>query len=419
MSENDRETVQLPGGFGRKAPPPSEKLGGVRVRCAALSAATTQGKLLMCLASPAAFQPNMWKGPSYSKFPAPGLSAVTTAVTKRKNSEKCRPQAKGSCSAPPLLEIASSGDEEGPAESRLLYDEHRLMPSYEMVVVVKPAGPFGLPQEGLIIHPGGELYGPTLDTHSGNIVAHGTLSRYREQPVSVEVSLDTVKLRLRDDYLTVTFSAEDDQSSFRQGMVIVTRFCLMLSAFQARYYHPEFLQLLNADTHQRVKIPTRVGLFSATFYDTGTLSKDAARASRALTNQTMEKAAAYFSHALFLMETPLPQGHPSFHDYHIRSQVVLNFYKAISTIIGEPGIDRDAQSRYQQFRIPAELWREAEEVRELRNNFDIAHYTPDWKPMEELMAAQHKAQGVAHRVILLYEEWLIEQQKMASAGKVE
>lgn len=292
------------------------------------------------------------------------------------------------------------------------------MPKYEIVFVIKPPGPFGLPEEGILVHPGHpgpEICGPTLDRRSGKLVGYGTLPKYRDRPVSVQFESESASLRLQDNYLTITFLA-NDQTAFYQGMLRGTRFCVLLSAFQGRYYHPEFLQLLNAETGERVKTPTALPLGTFTLYSVEQLSKDAEKALLAVTNETLEKASAYFAHALFLRQVPLPEGYPSFHQYHTSSQIVLNFYKATSTIFGEPGIDRDAQSRYKQFGISTEVWEEAERVRQLRNEFDIAHYTRDWKPTEELRAAQNKAQTVAQRVILAYVDWLAEESRKAAAS---
>ena len=152
-----------------------------------------------------------------------------------------------------------------------------------------------------------------------------------------------------------------------------------------------------------------IPLLSVTAYNLEGLAQqiDAAALACSISAPILDKATAYFYHALFMANAKeRVTNFLSFHANLIISEIILNYYKAVSTIIGDPSIDRDYQSRYRRFGISHALWSDAERLRELRNTYDIAHYTPDLEALKNINTHQRVAHITAQETIKAYTHWL-------------
>ena len=134
---------------------------------------------------------------------------------------------------------------------------------------------------------------------------------------------------------------------------------------------------------------------------------DHALAAATLRNETLRKAGAYFRHALFLHQEAWRQVMPlSIHWQLLDSGAVLNYYKAVSLIVGEAGTDHDYRSRYRGLGITQELWKDTERLRKLRDDRDVAHYATGWDRLEKIERSLNFAKTTASRVLTAYAEHL-------------
>lgn len=126
------------------------------------------------------------------------------------------------------------------------------------------------------------------------------------------------------------------------------------------------------------------------------------------TDDILRKAGAYFRHALFLHQEAQRDGAPvSFHSQLFTGGALLNYYKAMSIIVGEPRKDSDYQSRYRQFGIAGEMYQEVVRVRRvLRDAADVAHYEVGWEALERVKANIEQAKRLATSVIQAYARFL-------------
>lgn len=260
------------------------------------------------------------------------------------------------------------------------------------------------------------MFSATLDNLTGNIIHHGTLSKYRNEAISVEQRTESFNAHVQDNFLTLTFQCDNDRDAFTRGSEWATKICVLLTSSSSRLFYPEFLQLVNLDNRTRVRVPVRVNLMTTTIYNLETMSTQLREAvNLSVFDERLEKAGSYYGYAMLLdserlvMTDTIP-----YRAYMVTSQIILNCYKAISSLIGEPGVDRDAQTRYRDVGISRELWDESEKVRGLRNDFDVAHYSPDWKSSDELGQNARMAQAVARQVIEAYRRWRIGQLQAAA-----
>ena len=84
--------------------------------------------------------------------------------------------------------------------------------TYTVTFQIYPSGPFGLPQDGTVVVPGGlsRFHGPTIDKATGMVTGHGTLPIYRTESNSVSISftLPAALARIHDNYLFMTVNAD-------------------------------------------------------------------------------------------------------------------------------------------------------------------------------------------------------------------
>jgi hypothetical protein len=285
------------------------------------------------------------------------------------------------------------------------------MPHYQIVLLIKPAGMFGLPEEGKTIHPAPvtNLYTGTLDSRTGNIISHGTLSKYRETPLQKEVTMGSASLKMKDNFVFLDIEAMTEWDAIEQGFGIANSLCVFLSVYTNRYCSFDIIQATQEPEGKRVQLPVAVFLTSMTLFNLEELAKcfDETTLAYSVSDDILDKGAAYFYHALFMREEMQHITSPlSFHAKLIISEVILNYHKAISTIIGDPSLDKDYQSRYRRFGISRRLWEDAEKIRGLRNNYDIAHYTPDLAALSNIDSHLGLSHKTAEQIIKAYIAWL-------------
>lgn len=119
----------------------------------------------------------------------------------------------------------------------------------------------------------------------------------------------------------------------------------------------------------------------------------------------LAKALDYFNHGQLLskIRDELPMGFLRAHSY-LAADAFANFYKAAAVVVGDPSKDKDYQSRYKKIGLSRDFWKEkVEYVRNLRNDYGVAHYDLDSKQLDrELSTAQDVAKTIiAHYITFL------------------
>lgn len=281
---------------------------------------------------------------------------------------------------------------------------------YSLVFLLHPPGLFGLPDGNKIVTPAriGPTDFPAFDRLTGNMVGHGTLPHYRDTPLRLGMTVQDARLRVEDNYLHMVIEAPNSDAAVERGLEIANTLCLFTSAYNGHYIHADIVQAVD-ETHQtRVPVP-KVVRFTETRYNLEELKSQIQMASNALVfkEDRLNKAVSYLYHAL-LQSQELDRVNPlTFHGRLLVSEIVLNCYKAASTILGDPSVkgDKDYQSRWKKFGMDHSLFLRVEELRNLRNSSDVAHYSPDWSSAEALERRVQFARQVGRDVILAYISW--------------
>lgn len=284
------------------------------------------------------------------------------------------------------------------------------MNRYEIIFTLEPAWPFGLPQEGMTVIPSGTTWdGPWVDTWSGVVASHGTLSQYRATPVEGVVEVAAAEFRLRDNFLFVTLAAQTPTDAVSLAKRHAARFCMTLTMKSGTYFRAAVRGGSNRDTQSGLQPNPRLALGLVGFYDLSRM-RDAVTKLRGVLraeDAKLDRALAYFYHGAFLSRSlDRIEDELSFHAYYTLTEVILNFYKAMSVIVGDPSCGDKHQSVYKTRGVPDELWARTERVRRSRNDKDVAHYRAIPEQFENVRAAACEARKVAAEVIEAYASWL-------------
>ena len=150
------------------------------------------------------------------------------------------------------------------------------MKKYSLLFKVAPPAYFGLPQDGRIVIPGGrEVVGPTLDSRSGNFVAHGSLSEYRpdDGAINLQIEAGIASITARDNFFTVRVDADSESSGLRRGTTAFEQFLRLLSVEHGDLFEYELLQIESSDGEMTVRPGPRLfQLAKLTAYNTAGLT---------------------------------------------------------------------------------------------------------------------------------------------------
>lgn len=279
------------------------------------------------------------------------------------------------------------------------------MPSYRFLFRLGPPGYFGLPEADKLVvpaQPGGrQLVSPVLDTRTGQLVSHGTLSQYRapDRALAANIKSEGLSLSITDNFLEVITEAERAQLAADRVLANVD---LLLQSLTSMYGDRFFASLLSAEDSQGVPQavqtgPKAVQLLKATLFNIEELRDRVTRAADWASNAdtAAKKALFYFEHACLLNEfaqtLPLTSPHVAFS----RALAFLQLFKALTSIVGDPSSDRDYQSRCKRLGLAKDFWQtKARPLYDIRNEEDVAHYSHTFPEPGAFLAKYSQAVSV-------------------------
>jgi hypothetical protein len=263
------------------------------------------------------------------------------------------------------------------------------MPIYEVLFKLSPPAVFGLPDGEKIVVPvaldGKErkLRSGAIDTRTGIIASHGTLPEYRQddEAVQVDVAKGGLRMTVRDNFLRVYANADDAEEAYGAATELVDLVCQTMAAQIGVVFRSSYLSTQDAegDPHS-VRRPRSLQFLNAAIYNTRELQErlETSFAWSTRVDERGRKALLYFEHGCLLAEfaqtLPMLSNHAAFS----WGLAFLQLYKALATILGEPGTDSDYQSRAGRIGLPSDFWTtRVKALYKVRNDEDVAHYTLD------------------------------------------
>lgn len=283
---------------------------------------------------------------------------------------------------------------------------------FAVTFLVTPAGFFGVPEDGTTVLPVSvsprDTYSDAM-TNTAAKVGHGTLSVFRGEDEKVEIAfaLDGAVAHLEDNYLTMSLESVSPYDAYVRTAAIAEALLANLALDKRQPFMHHAVYICD-ETGQPYPPPLYTNLMKVTTYNLETLKESintAVHAAR-VHDQRLERALHYFEHALILHESRQLVGRPgTAHFQSVMAAILLNLWKAVTTIIGEAGTDRDHQRRYREYGIDRDfLLNEIQTLKRLRDDFDVAHYTLDARATNELEDKYGEALSTTTEVIKKYRE---------------
>ena len=209
----------------------------------------------------------------------------------------------------------------------------------------------------------------------------------------------TKALKVDGDRVLFYCDASDKEAARKSAMETIQRFCRLLSLSTGEHFSPEFKGLDNtagqpgdsvlAGVRHRRRVVT---------YEVTRLPQDIETSGSACTiqDERPDKACAHFHHALWLRNEAWRFVDPRSFDWTLLiSAAVLNFYKAVALVLGDPIHMPAAET----LRLDRTTRRRIEKVYELWDEQDIAHPHPGWEGAKERVT---DAEAVAQAVLTSY-----------------
>jgi hypothetical protein len=283
---------------------------------------------------------------------------------------------------------------------------------FRVVAEMEPSAPFGVPDGRTFVIPSGMPFqGPPFVMHDDQFILMGfnTLSRYRDTATRKQYRMGDAVLNLMDNVATVEVDVPTYHDAARAARALLDRFTRLLGVFQTRSVSYR-MRVVIAETGETFPPPfVKTGLVISA-YDLDRLSKDLDRAASTwnVLDERLDRAGDYFRHALYLFERRGIIAEPLSTDYSmIISAVFLNLWKAVSTVVGDPSRKLDRyQSRYRKIGLDDALKRRIDRLKDLRDGYDVAHYSLDNEHLSEVDGAVGEAAQIAGEVLQRYVDHL-------------
>ncbi len=287
---------------------------------------------------------------------------------------------------------------------------------FQITFEISPPSIFGVPEEGRTVLPArpGEYFSDTIHTATLTRVGYGSLPEYRreDEAVSFFLRLRNVHGNFKDNFIFLTVEANSYNEAYNTAIQILVLFLQHLSLSQTRLFTYKPL-IIESEDGRVYPVPKKFSLAAVTQYNLEQLKQDIQEAESfcSIQNSLLERALEYFDHALFLYDMRSQVTDVlSRHYQKLIAAVFLNLWKAVSTIVGGPNTDRDYQRRYRKLDFDYVFFTEKiEHLRNMRNSYDITHYSLDDKLLSEVDANYGAAQNIAVEVLRRYREYLLEQ----------
>jgi hypothetical protein len=280
---------------------------------------------------------------------------------------------------------------------------------FTLTIRIEPSAPFGVPQPGTTVVPAapGTINGPPVHGDTGTVVGHGTLSTYRREDAAITLNLKSNRgvIRLRDNFAFIDVEATDSGTAFRAAASLADRFLQHFTISDGQLFTFSSL-ILESEDRRLHPIPRLIELGTFTAYNLDTLKAHLEEAATYLEieDKKLILAIDYLQQALALFLNSRAIADPLYRQHSMLiSSAFLNMWKAISTIVGDPSIDSDYQSRYKALGLDHDFFQtKIEKVRNLRNQYDVAHYSLDISDIDAVEHAFGEATNVALETIRRY-----------------
>jgi len=300
---------------------------------------------------------------------------------------------------------------------------------YEMLYRLAPRGLFGLPDRDTIVVPAGtEVDTPAIDRVTGLLIGTGTVPKYRDVPLSLEMALPGCQAKVWDNNLEIAVMHDEDPALVDRVTELVDKYCMFLSVWSGFRVSARIVRatIKTENGVRPLSVQQKLRLGSIVWYDLQQLRQSAERAGGlcCVMDQTVIRACEYYCHGLFLqteahriMDEERSLASLYVHLGELYAEAVLAYSKAVFSVIGDPSKDRDYQSRYRKYGISRVLWSEAQQLWRIRSDRGAAHHLDNPIAIQESGQNAARAGQTAKAILEAYGGYLARQHR-GSAGEL-
>lgn len=289
---------------------------------------------------------------------------------------------------------------------------------FEIRYKIFPEGVFGVPQDGMTVYPTSEeqIFSDTIHSRSGKKTGYGTLSRYRSEEVKLisEFPFMDCKFKLNDNFLLIETEDKQPVEAYAKSQLAINFFIKNLNVNQGRLFSAEPIYI-ESESGDVFEVPKSTQIASVTTYHLKKLKEDINEIEKydKLFEPRLIKALDYFEHSLLLFEKRnLIADYISAHNKIFISSIFLNIWKCVTTIVGDPSRKSDKyQKRYREIGFDKNFKDDIDKLKELRDNYDVAHYSLNPNSLNEVEKNYGIAVKIAITVIKKYREFLNKNRK--------
>ncbi len=279
---------------------------------------------------------------------------------------------------------------------------------------IHPPGVFGVPDGHKTVIPAadGRIEGHGIHMKAGVRTSYGSLSKYRDpaEALSTELELRNSRIRIHDNFVFSQVEVADARDGLFVAARDLSRLLQHLSISQGHLFSFK-PTIVETEDRELLPFPTQTQTLSVAMFNLVKLKEqtDEAATFQALDNDRLNKALDYYEHGRYLMESRTLTPHSSGQDAFILSSAFLHFWKSITAVVGDPSRRSDRyQSRFRRFGLEQEEKTKIDDLKRVRDGFDVAHYSVDPGTGQRVVQEIGKAQAMARRVIDVYRRFLLE-----------
>lgn len=278
---------------------------------------------------------------------------------------------------------------------------------------IQSSGAFGVPEGAKTVLPAcaGKLIGAPFHTATMTKVGYGALSQYRNEKdaINIKLNLGKIKANLKDNFIIMELEANTQGEAYNCAILTLDQFLQHLSLSTKRLFSYKPL-LIEGEKDKIYPVPKYITISSVTMYNLKHLSYEIENTAKLfqLSDPLLDKSLQYYEHAHFLFENRMKWANfDSRHFKYFIAAAFLNLWKAITTVIGDPSVDSDYQSRYKLLGLDYKFFKlKIEDLRKLRNEYDVAHYNISFKSIDKIEKNFGKAKDITENILLAYRKYL-------------
>lgn len=256
---------------------------------------------------------------------------------------------------------------------------------------LSPAAAFGVPDpDHCTVLPitAKDIGFPHFHPVTGEVVGHGPMPDYRSEEDALRLTAHLVNatLRFNDNYVYVSVDTPTALKAQFQATAALDGYLGHLSSICGTVFT---FDILSVDSTRADSYPPQqhfdVSMYAYNLPKIRDAVGEAAKAT-AISDRRYLRALGYHNHASFLSGHLAVAMLPDSHRRHLAAAVFLNYWKAVSTLLGDPAKkDRDHQRRYRKYGLSKDFFEKSvKRLYKLRNDYDVAHYSLDPEKLDQL-----------------------------------